>query len=56
MPAAHELTDLQFGDVATAQLAVDGEVERGAVAYAPLPVEPEMDGSKLLWFESPFGT
>jgi hypothetical protein len=53
--AADKLTDLQFDDVTTAQLAVDGEVKHGAVAYAPLSVEPETDGPNLLRFESALG-
>ncbi|MDN3593090.1 hypothetical protein [Methylobacterium adhaesivum] len=55
MPAADKLTDPQFDDVTTAQLAVDGEVEHGPVAYTPLSVEPETDSPNLLWFERAFG-
>jgi hypothetical protein len=53
--AADKLTDLQFDDVTTAQLAVDGEVKHGAVAYTPLSIEPETDGPNLLRFESTLG-
>lgn len=52
---ADKLTDLQFDDVTTAQLAVDGEVKHGAVAYAPLSIRPETDGPNLLRLESALG-
>ena len=39
--AADKLTDSDFHDIAAAQLAVDGEVEKRAVPGAPFPVEPE---------------
>jgi hypothetical protein len=53
--AADKLTDLQFDDVTTAQLAVDGEVKHGTVTYTPLSIEPETDGPNLLRFESALG-
>lgn len=53
--AADKLTDLQFDDVTTAQLAVDGAVKHGAVAHTPPSIESETHGPNLLRFESALG-
>ena len=54
--AQHDVADLDLDDVAASQLAVDREVEHGAVAHALLAVEPEPDGPDLLRLEGPLGS
>jgi hypothetical protein len=50
-PAADEVADPDFDDVAAAQLAVDGKIKHRAVAQASLAIEPEADGPDLLRLE-----
>jgi hypothetical protein len=52
---ADDITDLQFHKIATAQLAVDGEVEQGAIPEPLLMVEVKPDRPDLLHFEWTFG-
>ena len=49
--AADEVADPDLDDVAAAQLAVDREVEHGAVADPTLLVKPEPNSPHLWWFE-----
>lgn len=49
-PAADEVADSESDNIAAAQLAVEGEVDHGVVAYAPLVV-PKAYGPDLLRFE-----
>jgi hypothetical protein len=44
--AADKLANSQLDDVAAAQLAVDGKVEHGAVAYPPLLVADSGDDER----------
>ena len=53
--AGDYVTDAYLDHVATAKLAVDGEVEKGPVAQSAMLVEPETDRPYLLRFERTLG-
>ena len=55
MSAAHQLANLDLHDVASAQLAVDGEVEESSFAHPLFPIEEEANGADLLRLERSLG-
>jgi hypothetical protein len=54
LAANANVVDAQPHEVATAQLAVDGEIEQCEVAPTPLKLEPNADCPDLLRFQGAF--
>ncbi len=55
-PAATDnIADFDFDNVASTQLAVDGEVEQRAISWPPFVIKREPDCPKLLRFERALG-
>jgi hypothetical protein len=53
-PVNANVVNVQPHEVATAQFAVDREIEQCEVAPAPLKLEPNADCPDLLWFQGAF--
>ena len=49
----NQRTDLELYQVATTQLAIDGDVKQRSVAHATLPIQKEPDGPELPDLERP---
>jgi hypothetical protein len=52
LPAYDDVADFETDDIATAQLAVDGNIEQRPIANSPMLVEVEADAPYLFWFQS----
>jgi hypothetical protein len=53
--ATNEISDPNFDDVTTPQLAVDGQIEKGAVAKASLAIQPKPYRPHLPRLQRPLG-
>src|SRR5690606_35512823 len=51
----HQCADLELDQIATAQLAIDGEVKQRSVAHSALPIQEEPDCPNLPDLERPLG-
>ena len=56
MATANEITDPNFHHIATAQLAVDGQVEQRSITWLSFPIKPKAYSPHLLWLQCALGT